>query len=200
MVKRLFDFSVSFMALALLSPLMIAIAFVILIQMGFPVFFAQQRPGKGGTLFTLYKFRTMTVVPNSSAASLSDEARLTDLGVFLRRTSLDELPELWNVIRGEMSLVGPRPLLVEYLPLYTAEQARRHNVRPGITGWAQINGRNAISWNEKFSLDIWYVEHQTIRLDIRILLLTVLRVLRRRDISAPGHSTMPKFEGGSGCE
>jgi lipopolysaccharide/colanic/teichoic acid biosynthesis glycosyltransferase len=159
------------------------------------VFFGQMRPGLGGKPFRLWKFRTMTDARDAQGRPLSDEQRLTRFGKFLRATSLDELPELWNVLKGDMSLVGPRPLLMEYLPLYTPEQARRHEVRPGITGWAQVNGRNAISWEEKFALDIWYVDHRSIALDMAILLRTFSQVLRQSGIRADGHATMPKFTG-----
>ncbi len=164
-------------------------------KLGSPVLFTQVRPGLHGKPFRMVKFRTMTDARDASGALLPDAQRLTPFGRFLRSSSLDELPELWNVLRGEMSLVGPRPLLMEYLPLYSPEQARRHEVRPGITGWAQINGRNAISWADKFALDVWYVDHRSLFLDIRILWLTVRKVLVRDGISAAGEATMPKFEG-----
>jgi len=162
--------------------------------LGSPILFRQERPGRHGRPFTLYKFRSMRTA-GEGAAPLSEAERLTRLGAFLRRTSLDELPELWNVLRGDMSLVGPRPLLMEYLPLYTPEQARRHHVRPGITGWAQINGRNAISWEEKFRLDVWYVDHRSLSLDLRILLLTIRRVLSGHGINEPGQATVTFFRG-----
>jgi lipopolysaccharide/colanic/teichoic acid biosynthesis glycosyltransferase len=190
--KRAFDMALAATGLVLLSPLLAGIALLIRAVMGVPVLFTQLRPGVGGSLFALRKFRTMQAAP---AADTPDAARLTPLGRRLRTMSLDELPELWNVLRGDMSLVGPRPLLVEYLPLYTPEQARRHQVRPGITGWAQINGRNALSWEEKFALDLWYVEHRSFLLDLRILGLTLTRVLRCRDVAAPGEATMPRFRG-----
>lgn len=164
-------------------------------KMGTPVLFRQQRPGKNGRLFTLLKFRTMTDERDDRGVLLPDQRRLTSLGLFLRRTSLDELPELVNVLRGDMSLVGPRPLLVRYLDRYTPEQARRHEVRPGITGWAQINGRNAISWEQKFRLDVWYVDHHTLWLDLKILAITVWNVIRRKGISANDHATMHEFMG-----
>ncbi len=164
-------------------------------KLGSPVLFTQVRPGLHGKPFRMVKFRTMTDARDSSGALLPDAKRLTPFGRFLRASSLDELPELWNVLRGEMSLVGPRPLLMEYLPLYSPDQARRHEVRPGITGWAQVNGRNAISWADKFALDVWYVDHRSLWLDVRILWLTVRKVLVRDGISAAGEATMPKFEG-----
>lgn len=163
--------------------------------MGSGVLFRQERPGLGGAPFYLIKFRTMHHATDTDGSLLRDGERLTRLGGFLRSTSLDELPELWNVLKGEMSLVGPRPLLMEYLPLYSAEQARRHEVLPGITGWAQVNGRNAISWEEKFALDVWYVDNRSFGLDLKILLLTALKVLKREGISAAGESTMPRFTG-----
>lgn len=162
---------------------------------GAPVFFRQRRPGRNGQPFTLFKFRTMREADDAHGHSLPDKARLTRVGSWLRRTSLDELPELWNVLRGEMSFVGPRPLLMEYLDLYTPEQARRHAVAPGITGWAQVRGRNALSWAEKFQLDVWYVDRVSLALDLRILGLTVRQVLAGRGVSAPGYATMPRFEG-----
>jgi sugar transferase EpsL len=194
-VKRLIDIVASAIGLLLLSPLLIGIALALRLTMGPGVFFRQQRPGRGGRIFTMYKFRTMTDATDSSGAPLSDAERLTRLGALLRRSSLDELPELINVLKGDMSLVGPRPLLVEYLPLYTAEQARRHEVRPGITGWAQVNGRNAISWEQKFEFDVWYVENQSVMLDLRILFMTVAKVLGREGISQDGHVTAARFEG-----
>ncbi len=164
---------------------------------GAPVFFTQVRPGLNGRAFKMIKFRTMTNDRDSTGALLPDSVRLTPFGRFLRSTSLDELPEIWNVLKGDMSLVGPRPLLMEYLPLYSPEQTRRHEVRPGITGWAQINGRNALSWEEKFQLDVWYVDNQSFWLDLKILFLTVKKVLARDDISAAGEATMPVFRGSS---
>lgn len=194
-MKRVLDLVVALVALLLLSPAIAVIAVVIRLRLGSPVLFRQVRPGLHGRHFTMYKFRTMRDAVDARGRSLPDAERLTPLGRFLRSTSLDELPELWNVLKGDMSLVGPRPLLMEYLPLYTAEQARRHEVRPGITGWAQVNGRNTISWEEKFGLDVWYVENQSLRLDLMILLLTVKRVLVRDGISHAGQATMTKFEG-----
>lgn len=195
-MKRLFDILVSFTALVILSPLIIVIFFAVRRKMGSPVFFCQQRPGLNGKPFTMIKFRTMRDVVDACGQPLTDGDRLTPFGRFLRATSLDELPELWNVLRGEMSLVGPRPLLMEYLPLYSLEQMRRHAVCPGITGWAQVNGRNAISWEDKFKLDIWYVDNQSFWLDIKILILTVKKVFLREGISADGQATMERFSGG----
>ncbi|MDA7980863.1 MAG: sugar transferase [Pirellulales bacterium] len=197
MTKRIFDIAGASLGLLFLSPLLLAVAVAIRVSMGSPVFFIQQRPGRHGKLFRLVKFRSMMELVESEEANTipdSDKRRLTHLGRFLRASSIDELPELWNVLRGEMSLVGPRPLLVEYLPLYTAEQSRRHEVRPGITGWAQVNGRNAISWEGKFALDVWYVDHQSLWLDLKVLARTVWKVVLRQGISADKHATMPKFE------
>jgi lipopolysaccharide/colanic/teichoic acid biosynthesis glycosyltransferase len=195
MVKRLIDIAVSLLALLTLSPLLLAVALLVRLKLGRPVLFVQIRPGLHSKPFRVYKFRTMRDTVDADGAPLSDEARLTPFGRRLRSTSIDELPELWNVLKGDMSLVGPRPLLMEYLPLYTARQARRHEVRPGLTGWAQVNGRNAISWEEKFDLDVWYVENQGLLLDLRILLRTVLAVIRPRGVSSEGHATMPPFRG-----
>ncbi len=195
MIKRIFDFSVALLALVLLLPVLIIIYGLVVFFMGRPAIFKQPRPGKNGEIFYLRKFRTMTDERDKEGRLLPDEDRLTPLGRFLRRTSIDELPGLWNVLIGDMSLVGPRPLLVEYLPLYSEEQARRHEVKPGITGWAQVNGRNAISWEEKFRLDVWYVDHQSFWLDLKILLMTMKKVLRKEDISQDGHATMPYFTG-----
>jgi len=163
--------------------------------MGMPIFFKQLRPGLKGNPFVIYKFRTMLDLRDENGNLFPDEKRLTTIGKFLRKTSLDELPELWNVLKGDMSLVGPRPLRMEYLDRYTPEQARRHEVKPGITGWAQVNGRNAISWEEKFKLDVWYVDNWNILLDIKIICLTILKVLKGEGISAEGHATMPEFKG-----
>ncbi len=193
--KRLLDVTGALVGLILLSPVLFIISLLIRFRMGSPILFRQQRPGLHGKLFTMLKFRTMTDQKDTFGNLLPDADRLVPLGKFLRRTSLDELPELINVLRGEMSLVGPRPLLMRYLERYTAEQSRRHNVRPGITGWAQINGRNAISWEEKFRLDIWYVEHYSIGLDFKILVLTVWKVLKREGISQDEHATMSEFMG-----
>ena len=195
--KRSLDLALSGLALAGLSPVLGALWIAVAIAHGRPVLFAQMRPGAGGKPFRMYKFRTMTNATDAHGNLLSDEKRLTAFGNFLRRSSLDELPELINVLKGEMSLVGPRPLLMQYLPLYTAEQARRHEVRPGITGWAQINGRNSLEWEQKFQLDVWDVDNQSMSLDLKILMLTVLRVLNRSDISSGGHATMPPFTGSS---
>lgn len=195
-MKRLFDLIVAIVLLVLLCIPLLLLAVVIRLRLGSPVLFRQVRPGLHGRPFTMVKFRTMTDGRGPDGALLPDAQRLTSFGRMLRSTSLDELPELWNVLRGEMSLVGPRPLLMEYLPLYTPEQARRHEVRPGITGWAQVNGRNALSWEERFSLDVWYVDHRTFWLDLRILWLTVRKVLVRDGISAQGEATMSRFTGG----
>lgn len=194
-MKRIIDFIFASWVLLILGLPFFALALLIRCKLGKPVLFKQLRPGMRGRPFTMVKFRTMTDVTDASGVLLPDEARLTPFGKWLRSTSLDELPELLNVLRGDMSLVGPRPLLAEYLPLYSAEQARRHEVRPGITGWAQVNGRNAISWEEKFKLDVWYVDNQSLWLDIKILWLTVKKVLVREGISADGEATMPKFTG-----
>lgn len=194
-MKRLFDLLASAMGLLLLAVPLSLLAWQVRRKLGSPVLFTQVRPGLHGKPFRMVKFRTMTDARDASGALLSDAQRLTPFGRFLRASSLDELPELWNVLRGEMSLVGPRPLLMEYLPLYSPEQARRHDVRPGITGWAQVNGRNAISWADKFALDVWYVDHRSLWLDVRILWLTVRKVLVRDGISAAGEATMPRFEG-----
>ena len=194
-IKRLVDVTLSSVALTLLSPVLAITALVVRRHLGSPVLFRQMRPGLHGKPFEMIKFRTMRDVIGPDGQPLSDAERLTPLGRFLRSTSLDELPGLWNVFKGDMSLVGPRPLLMEYLPRYSAEQARRHNMRPGITGWAQVNGRNAISWDEKFLLDVWYVDNHTLRLDLKIILLTARKVLIREGISAAGNATMPAFTG-----
>jgi lipopolysaccharide/colanic/teichoic acid biosynthesis glycosyltransferase len=194
-MKRVFDFLAASLALLMLALPLLALAWLIRCKLGSPVLFRQLRPGLHGKPFTMVKFRTMTDARDASGALLPDAQRLTHFGRFLRASSLDELPELWNVLRGEMSLVGPRPLLMQYLPLYSPEQARRHEVRPGITGWAQVNGRNAISWADKFALDVWYVDHSSLWLDVRILWLTVRKVLVRDGISAAGEATMPAFTG-----
>ncbi len=194
-MKRLFDLLLSIgLVLALALPLLLLWALVRR-KLGSPVLFRQVRPGLHGRPFMMVKFRTMTDERGADGELLPDARRLTSFGRFLRATSLDELPELWNVLRGEMSLVGPRPLLMEYLPLYSPEQARRHEVRPGITGWAQVNGRNALSWEERFKLDVWYVDHRSLWLDLRILWLTVRKVIVREGISAQGEATMPRFTG-----
>ena len=193
LVKRAFDLLLTIPGLILLSPLMALVALLVRIKLGRPVLFRQVRPGLNGELFTLYKFRSMRAEVDSNGSPLPDAARLTGFGRALRAFSLDELPEFFNVLRGELSLVGPRPLLVQYLDRYTPEQARRHSVLPGITGWAQIHGRNALTWEDKFKLDVWYVDHWTIWLDIKILLLTVWKVLRREGINAPGQATTGEF-------
>jgi len=195
MVKRAFDLILSVPAAVLLLPVALVVALMIRTRLGSPVLFGQVRPGKDGKPFRMIKFRTMTDARDSEGRLLPDAQRMTPFGQFLRSSSLDELPELWNVLRGEMSLVGPRPLLVEYLPLYSPAQARRHEVRPGVTGWAQVNGRNALSWEEKFAADVWYVDNRSLWLDLRILALTVLAVLGRKGISAAGEATMPPFTG-----
>lgn len=194
-MKRAFDFLVAASALFLLSPLLLVLGLLVRLFLGKPVLFSQQRPGLHGKPFTMVKFRTMRNVFDAQGMPLSDSARMTRFGRFLRSTSLDELPELWNVLKGDMSLVGPRPLLMEYLPLYTVEQARRHDVRPGVTGWAQVNGRNAVSWGDRFKMDVWYVDHRSFWLDIRIIAMTVLKIFKREGISAKGEATMSKFTG-----
>lgn len=195
MLKRLFDILASASALVLISPALVLVALLVLVIMGRPVLFRQQRPGLQGRPFELIKFRTMRTAPRGSDAVATDAERLSRFGRFLRASSLDELPELWNVLKGEMSLVGPRPLLMQYLGRYTPEQARRHLVRPGLTGWAQVRGRNALSWEEKFALDLWYVANQSFALDLRILWLTVVRVLTAHGVAAAGRATMPEFMG-----
>ena len=195
MLKRTFDFTVALTALIVISPVVLALAVLVRLFLGAPVLFTQVRPGLHGKPFTVYKFRTMTDAKDAAGALLPDDVRLTRFGLFLRRSSLDELPQLFNVLKGDVSLVGPRPLLMDYLPLYSPEQAKRHLVRPGITGWAQVNGRNAISWERKFELDVWYVEHQSFFLDMKILFLTVKKVLVKEGISAQGMETMPRFLG-----
>lgn len=194
-MKRLFDILASSIGLILLSPLLLLIAWKVRKNLGSPVFFKQVRPGRDGKPFKMIKFRSMRDANDKDGNPLSDVERLTPFGKKLRATSLDELPELWNVLKGEMSLVGPRPLLMEYLPLYNGRQAMRHNVRPGITGWAQVNGRNAISWEEKFELDAWYVENRSLWLDIKIIFLTIKKVLVKEGISSDEHVTMSKFTG-----
>tara|TARA_R100000935_G_C2812380_1_gene155608 strand:+ start:696 stop:1289 length:594 start_codon:yes stop_codon:yes gene_type:complete len=194
-MKRILDIIGAIAGLVILSPVLAVLAIMIRSQMGAPVMFSQIRPGRRSKLFKMVKFRTMRNAIGADGNSLPDSERLTQLGQFLRSSSLDELPELWNVLKGDMSLVGPRPLLVEYLPLYSPEQARRHKVRPGVTGWAQINGRNEISWDEKFALDVWYVDNRTLWLDLKIIWLTIRKVLKREGISSAGEATMPKFTG-----
>jgi sugar transferase EpsL len=193
-MKRLFDLIVVTILL-LLIPLMILICLLVRVKLGSPLFFKQPRPGLNGEIFDIYKLRTMSDKCDKNKILLSDKLRLTKFGHFLRSTSLDELPSLYNVLKGEMSLVGPRPLLVEYLPLYSEMQARRHEVKPGITGWAQVNGRNAISWNKKFELDVWYVDNQSLWLDIKILWMTLKKVIMREGVSQNNHLTMNKFKG-----
>ena len=195
MVKRLFDILLSSLVLILLSPLMAITAIFIIMDVGFPIFFTQIRPGYRGNLFKIYKFRSMKDIEAKKGIQMPDIKRLTSFGLLIRSTSIDELPSLWNVLMGDMSLVGPRPLLVEYLSLYNKEQARRHNVKPGITGWAQVNGRNALSWRERFELDVWYVDNHTFFLDLKILLMTVKKVLFREGIAKSGQVTMSKFTG-----
>ncbi|MGZ8285467.1 MAG: sugar transferase [Allosphingosinicella sp.] len=193
--KRPTDIALSALGLVVLAPVLAAVAVAVAVALGRPVFFRQVRPGLGGKPFRLVKFRTMLDAVGPDGKPLDDARRLTRFGRFLRASSLDELPELWNVLRGDMSLVGPRPLLMHYLPLYSPEQARRHDVRPGLTGWAQVNGRNALGWPEKLALDVWYVDHRGFRLDLKILLMTVAKVLSRAGIAAEGSETMPEFRG-----
>ncbi len=195
MIKRLFDIIVSFTALLVLSPIILSCCVILFFLNCRPVIFTQPRPGFQQTIFQICKFRSMNDNKDNHGNLLPDSERLTPFGQMLRNTSIDELPSLWSVFIGDMSLVGPRPLLVEYLPLYSDEQSRRHDVKPGITGWAQVNGRNAISWQQKFEFDIWYVNHQSFWLDIKILLLTVKKVFARSDINAKGEATMTKFKG-----
>lgn len=198
MIKRFVDLLVASLALLVLAPVFVVVAVLVRRRLGSPVLFRQLRPGRHGMPFEMIKFRTMRDAVGADARPLPDEARITPFGRWLRSTSLDELPELWNVLRGDMSLVGPRPLLMEYLPLYSPEQFRRHEVRPGITGWAQVNGRNAISWEEKFRLDVWYIDNRSLWLDLRVILMTLRRVWARDGISAEGEATMPRFEGSVG--
>ncbi len=198
MLKRLFDIAISFSLLVFLAPFLLVLALLIRARIGSPVFFVQKRPGLHGNPFMLVKFRTMGDARDSRGESLPDAERLSPFGRFLRSSSLDELPELWNVLKGDMSLVGPRPLLMEYLPLYTPAQARRHEVRPGITGWAQVNGRNAVDWEKRFQLDLWYVDNHSFSLDLRILYMTLAQVFSRQGVSAEGHATMPRFTGSEG--
>ena len=193
-IKRVFDLFLVLLSLPLILPIYLLLALLVLAKFNFPILFKQSRPGLQGKIFSIYKFRSMTSERDKEGVLLSDDLRLTKFGKLLRSISLDELPSLWNVLKGEMSLVGPRPLLVEYLPLYSTKQARRHEVKPGITGWAQVNGRNAISWDEKFELDVRYVDNQSLGLDIKILWTTVKKVLLREGISATGDVTMPRFD------
>jgi len=194
-MKRVFDLVIVSVIMVLIFPVFLVVVALVFFNMGTPVFFRQKRPGKHGRPFAMVKFRTMLDAVDKNGTPLPDEQRLSGFGSFLRSTSLDELPGLWNVLKGDMSLVGPRPLLMEYLPLYSKEQARRHDIRPGITGWAQVNGRNAISWEEKFKYDVWYVDNQSFWLDLKILFLTFKKVFVREGISATGHVTMEKFRG-----
>lgn len=194
-LKRTFDIVASASAIVVLAPVLAVVAIMVRLRMGSPVLFRQTRPGLGGRPFGMIKFRSMRDACGADGNPRSDDERLTPFGRWLRATSLDELPELWNVLKGDMSLVGPRPLLMEYLPLYSAAQARRHEVRPGLTGWAQINGRNALDWDRKFELDVWYVDRHNLWLDVKIMLLTIRYILTRDGISAPGSSTMDKFTG-----
>lgn len=194
-VKRFFDIVVSILALLVLSPVLAFLAFQVRHKLGRPVVFRQTRPGLHERPFAILKFRTMTDDRDADGSLLPDSDRLPPFGRFLRSTSLDELPELWNVLKGDMSLVGPRPLLMEYLELYSDEQARRHEVRPGITGWAQVNGRNALTWEDRFSLDVWYVDNHSLWLDLKILILTIAKVFKREGVSQDGHATMERFEG-----
>jgi lipopolysaccharide/colanic/teichoic acid biosynthesis glycosyltransferase len=193
--KRMLDILASFFGIVILSPVLLVLWICVRQKLGSPAIFRQERPGKSGRVFTMYKFRSMTDDRNSEGELLPDEERLTPFGVMLRRTSLDELPELFNILRGDMSVIGPRPLLVRYLPRYSDFQARRHEVRPGLTGWAQVNGRNAIGWGEKFKLDVWYVDHVSFALDVRVFILTVRAVLKREGISQEGQATMGEFMG-----
>lgn len=195
MIKRALDILGALIGLIVFSPILIVILLMIRRKMGSPVLFHQTRPGMHGKPFQMIKFRTMRDAIDTDGRPLTDAERLTKLGQFLRSSSLDELPELWNVLKGDMSLVGPRPLLMEYLPLYSSEQARRHDVRPGVTGWAQVNGRNAISWDEKFALDVWYVDNRSLWLDLKIIWLTIRKVVKREGISAAGEATVSKFNG-----
>jgi lipopolysaccharide/colanic/teichoic acid biosynthesis glycosyltransferase len=195
LIKGILDQLIAGIMLISLMPLLLIMSILIYFYLGNPVIFKQLRPGENGKIFSFYKFRSMTYEKDVNDNLLPDEKRLTKFGQYLRKSSLDELPQLWNVLKGDMSFVGPRPLLVEYLELYTPEQARRHQVKPGITGWAQINGRNAITWEEKFKLDVWYIDHWSLWLDLKILFLTVVKVFKREGISQKSHVTMRKFEG-----
>lgn len=194
-MKRALDIIISSLAILLFWPIIAAVALLVRVYLGSPVLFFQERPGLNAKLFYIYKFRSMSSAVDEQGVLLQDEHRLTKLGIFLRKYSLDELPQLFNVLKGDISLVGPRPLLVEYLPLYTKEQARRHDVRPGITGWAQVNGRNAITWEDKFKLDVWYVDHQSISLDLKIIIMTIKKILKSEDVTQQNHATMAKFHG-----
>ena len=194
-MKRAFDFSMAFMLFSVFMPMLAAIAMLVRAKLGFPVLFRQTRPGLNGSPFLMYKFRTLTDERDDKGILLPDARRMTRFGALLRKLSLDELPELINVLKGDMSLVGPRPLLMQYLKRYSTDQARRHDVKPGITGWAQINGRNSISWPEKFKLDVWYVENQSFRLDVKILILTIVQVYKREGVHQEGHATAEEFMG-----
>lgn len=194
-MKRIFDFTLAALALIALAPVVLFLMVLVRLKLGSPIFFIQTRPGLHGVPFKMVKFRTMRVARDGDGTMFPDAERMTSFGSWLRSSSLDELPELWNVVKGEMSLVGPRPLLMQYLARYSPEQARRHEVRPGVTGWAQINGRNAISWEEKFELDVWYVANQSLLLDMKILWKTIMLVLQRKDVAASGSVTMPEFMG-----
>ncbi|MBJ6364975.1 sugar transferase [Staphylococcus hominis] len=195
MLKRLFDIAVSATGLIISAPITLTAAAVIAKRLGKPVLFRQVRPGQDGKPFEIYKFRTMSDKRDENGELLPDDQRMTPVGTFIRKSSIDELPQLINVLKGDISLVGPRPLLMEYLPLYNDEQKKRHNVKPGITGWAQVNGRNAISWDEKFKLDVWYAENQSFKLDMYIIYKTIINILQRKDINAPNHVTAEKFKG-----
>ncbi|VFQ47469.1 sugar transferase [Desulfoluna butyratoxydans] len=197
-MKRVVDFSVALVAIVILSPVLSVVGLMVWKKLGSPILFRQQRPGLNGNPFQIIKFRTMVDALGQNGHQLPDALRMTPFGNFLRSTSLDELPELWNVLKGDMSLVGPRPLLMEYLPLYNSEQNRRHDMRPGITGWAQINGRNGLAWEDKFKLDVWYIDNHSLILDIRILIFTVLKVFKREGVSAEGEATMSCFTGSTG--
>jgi len=199
LLKRILDLGLVIPGLMASFPLLFCIVLSVRLKLGSPVFFSQERPGLGGKPFKLYKFRTMTNARGANGALLPDVARLTSFGRFLRATSLDELPELFNVLKGHMSLVGPRPLLMQYLDRYTPEQSRRHEVKPGLTGWAQINGRNAITWEEKFKLDVWYVDNRSLWLDIKIIGMTIWKILKREGINQPGQATMEEFKGTREC-
>lgn len=198
LIKPILDFILAFLLIIIFSPIILIVALLIKLKLGSPILFTQERPGLNGKIFRIYKFRTMSDERDSKGDLLSDELRLKGFGKFIRKSSLDELPQLFNVLKGEMSFVGPRPLLVEYLKLYNQEQAKRHNVKPGITGWAQVNGRNAISWEEKFKLDVYYVEHISFMLDCKILYMTFFKVLKRKDINSNTNITMEKFTGNQG--
>jgi sugar transferase EpsL len=194
-MKRVIDLILGIVLFVMLFPVLLIVAFLVLVMLGSPVLFRQTRPGRNARPFELIKFRTMTDEKDAKSELLPDSQRLSAFGRMLRATSLDELPELWNVLKGDMSLVGPRPLLMEYLDLYTSEQSRRHEVRPGITGWAQVSGRNALSWEDKFALDVWYVDNQSLWLDLKILLMTIMKVVKRDGVSQSGHVTMEPFRG-----